>query len=252
MFIVSSCKSKAEQYREAYLEEKAKEDAKKGDVDVKKPEDVEKKDVEKKDAAETTPPVKELTKEEAMNAQPELDYVKKYLENTDDKAIDKLFDSPRIAINTKYGNIVIAFFKNAAPKHVDNFIKLSKEGFYDKTIFHRVIPGFMIQGGDPNTKDPSKVAMYGTGGPGTTVPAEFNKIPHDRGILSMARSADPNSAGSQFFLMHQKYPSLDNQYSVFGAIIKGIDVVDKVVNLPRNERDLPNERVEMTMKVYEK
>lgn len=142
-------------------------------------------------------------------------------------------------LTTNRGTIVVKFFPQKAPKHVENFIKLAKKGFYDGTKFHRVIPGFMIQGGDPNTKsgDPS---TWGTGGPGYTVSAEFNDIPHTRGILSMARAQDPDSAGSQFFIMHARYPSLDGQYSVFGQVIKGMDVVDKIVTTPRGENDRPN------------
>ena len=109
----------------------------------------------------------------------------------------------------------------------------------------------MIQGGDPNTKDPSKQSTFGTGGPGYTVPAEFNKIPHERGILSAARTADPNSAGSQFFIMVAKSPNLDGQYTVFGEVVKGIEVADKVVSQPRDRRDMPLERIEITVEVLE-
>ena len=156
----------------------------------------------------------------------------------------------KAVIETKYGNIEIKFFPDVAPKHVENFVKLSKEGFYDGTIFHRVIPGFMIQGGDPNTKGPD-TRMYGTGGPGWNVPAEFNDIPHKRGILSMARSQDPNSAGSQFFIVVKDSNFLDGQYTVFGEVTSGMEVADKIVNSPRNPRDLPNERIEMKVKVIE-
>ncbi|CAG0947416.1 partial Peptidyl-prolyl cis-trans isomerase B, partial [Anaerolineae bacterium] len=116
--------------------------------------------------------------------------------------------------------------------------------------FHRVIPGFMIQGGDPNTKGPD-TRMYGTGGPGWNVKAEFNDIPHKRGILSMARSQDPNSAGSQFFIVVKDSNFLDGQYTVFGEVTKGMEVADKIVSAPRNSRDLPNERIEMKVKVVE-
>ncbi|OGP14273.1 MAG: peptidylprolyl isomerase [Deltaproteobacteria bacterium GWA2_54_12] len=156
----------------------------------------------------------------------------------------------KAVIETKFGDMEIKFFPDVAPKHVENFVKLSKEGFYDGTIFHRVIPGFMIQGGDPNTKGPD-TRMYGTGGPGWNVPAEFNDTPHKRGILSMARSQDPNSAGSQFFIVVKDSNFLDGQYTVFGEVTKGMEVVDKIVSAPRNSRDLPNERIEMKVKVIE-
>lgn len=136
------------------------------------------------------------------------------------------------------GRIVLQFYADVAPKHVENFKKIAKGGMYDGTLFHRVIPGFMIQGGDPNTKTPNKDS-YGMGGPGWTVPAEFNPTPHKRGILSMARSNDPNSAGSQFFICVADAPFLDNKYTVFGKCLEGMDVADRIVALPRNERDLP-------------
>lgn len=141
-------------------------------------------------------------------------------------------------LTTNLGTIELKFFPNLAPKHVANFKKLARSGFYNGTKFHRVIPNFMIQGGDPNSKDSNR-ANDGTGGPGWTVPAEFNKHPHSRGILSMARTADPNSAGSQFFITVAPTPQLDGQYTVFGQVIKGMDVVDKIVNLPRDPNDNP-------------
>jgi peptidyl-prolyl cis-trans isomerase B (cyclophilin B) len=158
---------------------------------------------------------------------------------------------PRAIIKTKFGDIEVKFFPDVAPKHVENFIKLAKDGFYNGTIFHRVIPGFMIQGGDPNTKDSLKKDAYGQGGPGYTVKAEFSDIPHKRGIVSMARANDPNSAGSQFFIVVEDSRFLDNKYSVFGEVTKGIGVADKIVNLPRDERDNPKERVEMTVTIIE-
>ncbi len=157
--------------------------------------------------------------------------------------------APRAIITTKFGQMELVFFPELAPKHVESFLNLAQKGFYNGTLFHRVIPGFMIQGGDPNTKDPSKRHLYGMGGPGYTVPAEFNRIPHERGIVSAARSADPNSAGSQFFIMVGKAPSLDGQYTVFGEVVKGIEVADKIVGQPRDPRDNPLERVEMTVEV---
>lgn len=157
----------------------------------------------------------------------------------------------RAVIETKFGNIELKFFPEVAPNHVNNFIELAKKGFYDGTIFHRVIPGFMIQGGDPNSRNANKAA-HGTGGPGHTVKAEFNDKPHKRGILSMARAADPNSAGSQFFICVADAPFLDKQYTVFGEVVSGMDAVDKIVSQPRDPRDNPNERIEMKVKIIEK
>jgi peptidyl-prolyl cis-trans isomerase B (cyclophilin B) len=157
----------------------------------------------------------------------------------------------RAIIKTKFGDIEIKFYLDVAPKHVENFVKLAKSGFYNGTIFHRVIPGFMIQGGDPNTKDSLKKDTYGQGGPGHTVKAEFSDIPHKRGIVSMARAADPDTAGSQFFIVVEDSRFLDRKYSVFGEVTKGIGVADKIVNLPRDERDNPRERVEMTVTIVE-
>ena len=117
---------------------------------------------------------------------------------------------------TPLGDIVLRFFSDVAPRHVDNFLKLSKEGFYNGTTFHRVIPGFMIQGGDPNSKNPDR-SMHGMGGPGYKVKAEFNSTPHKRGIVSMARANDPDSAGSQFFICVADANFLDWQYTVFGS-----------------------------------
>ncbi len=158
---------------------------------------------------------------------------------------------PRAIIKTKFGDIEIKFYPDIAPKHVENFTKLAKSGFYNGTIFHRVIPGFMIQGGDPNTKDSLKKDAYGQGGPGHTVKAEFSDIPHKRGIVSMARAADPDTAGSQFFIVVEDSRFLDRKYSVFGEVTKGIGVADKIVNLARDERDNPKERVEMTVTIAE-
>ncbi|MGQ0812423.1 MAG: peptidylprolyl isomerase [Nitrospiraceae bacterium] len=148
------------------------------------------------------------------------------------------------------GEIVLKFFSDVAPNHVQNLVKLAKEGFYNGTTFHRVIPGFMIQGGDPNSKNPDR-ASHGTGGPGYRVKAEFNSKPHKRGTLSMARSNDPDSAGSQFFICVADANFLDWQYTVFGEVTTGMDVVDKVVNMKRDGRDNPLERVEMTVTVTE-
>jgi peptidyl-prolyl cis-trans isomerase B (cyclophilin B) len=141
-------------------------------------------------------------------------------------------------MQTNLGTITLKFFPELAPKHVESFKKLARSGYFDGTKFHRVIPGFMIQGGDPNSKSDDR-SRHGTGGPGYTVPAEFNSTPHDRGILSAARTSDPNSAGSQFFLMVARAPHLDNQYTVYGQVIEGMDVIDKIVALPRDSRDNP-------------
>jgi len=159
---------------------------------------------------------------------------------------------PKAIIDTKFGTIELTFFPDKAPKHVESFIKLAQSGFYNGTIFHRVIPGFVIQGGDPLTKDKENTARYGTGGPGYTVKAEFNDRPHVRGVLSMARSQDADSAGSQFFIVVADVPSLNGKYTVFGQVIKGMDVVDKIVAQPRNPRDMPLERVEMTVRIVDK
>ena len=157
--------------------------------------------------------------------------------------------APKAVIKTQLGDMEIVFFPDKAPNHVQNFIKLAKSGYYNGTIFHRVIPGFMIQGGDPNTKDPKKPETYGMGGPSEKLKAEFNDTPHRRGIVSMARTNDPNSAGSQFFIVVKDSSFLDGQYTVFGEVVKGMEVADKIVNLPRNARDLPTERVEITIAV---
>ncbi|MBK5282438.1 MAG: peptidylprolyl isomerase [Nitrospiraceae bacterium] len=158
---------------------------------------------------------------------------------------------PKAIIKTKFGDMDIVFFPEKAPKHVENFIALARSGFYNGTIFHRVIPGFMIQGGDPNTKDLNKPETYGQGGPSQRLKAEFNDIPHRRGILSMARTNDPNSAGSQFFIVVKDSNFLDGQYTVFGEVVKGMEVADKIVSLPKNSRDLPTERAEVTVVVVE-
>jgi cyclophilin family peptidyl-prolyl cis-trans isomerase len=142
-------------------------------------------------------------------------------------------------VHTSAGEIDIRFFPDVAPNHVKNFIDLAEKGFYNGSKFHRVIPGFMIQGGDPNTISGSP-STWGTGGSGKNIGAEFNSVKHVRGIVSMARSNSPDSASSQFFVMVATAPSLDNQYSVFGQVTKGMDVVDKIVNAPRDGQDRPN------------
>jgi len=155
---------------------------------------------------------------------------------------------PIAIIHTDMGRIVLRFFPQVAPNHVKNFIDLAKKGFYNGTLFHRVIPGFMIQGGDPNTKNPDKT-QWGQGGPGYTINAEFNDISHQPGILSMARTNDPNSAGSQFFIVHQAHPDLDNQYTVFGEVLEGMDVVDKIANSPRDDADRPLTNVPIKVEI---
>ena len=158
---------------------------------------------------------------------------------------------PRAIIDTKFGSIEMRFLPDKAPKHVENFITLAKSGFYDKTIFHRVIPDFMIQGGDPNTKDEKDKSRYGIGGPEHRVKAEFNDRLHVRGVVSMARSQDPDSAGSQFFIVVKDAPYLNGKYTVFGEVVKGIEVADKIVSQARDARDNPLERVEMTVRIVE-
>jgi len=146
-------------------------------------------------------------------------------------------------IKTNQGVMVLEFWPDVAPKHVENFKTLAKKGFYDGTCFHRVIKGFMIQGGDPNTKDEAKRDQWGMGGPGHQVNAEFNKKEHVRGVLSMARSSDPNSAGSQFFICHGNPSSLNGQYTAFGKLIKGDDVLEKIATTATGPRDVPAERM---------
>jgi cyclophilin family peptidyl-prolyl cis-trans isomerase len=154
-------------------------------------------------------------------------------------------------LKTSLGTIVFMFYEKDAPKHVANFKKLASSGFYDGTTFHRVIPGFMIQGGDPNSKDADR-SNDGLGGSGTNVPAEFNANKHLRGTVSMARAQDPNSASSQFFICVKPTPVLDGQYSVFGQVLEGMDVVDKIVSVPRDARDNPIDKVVMEKVTIEK
>ncbi len=163
----------------------------------------------------------------------------------------KKMSTTTAVIDTKFGKITVKFFPDVAPIHVKNFIALAKKGVYDHTVFHRVIPGFMIQGGDPISKDPAKRRAYGTSGPGYTIPAEFSDRPHKRGTLSMARTNDPNSAGSQFFICVADAAFLNRQYTVFGEVVSGMEVVDKIVSQPRDANDNPNERVEIKVKIVE-
>ena len=147
-------------------------------------------------------------------------------------------------IETNLGTIVFKLLPDLAPETVRNFEKLAKDGFYNGTLFHRIIPGFMIQGGDPNTKTANK-STWGMGGPGHTIKAEFSSRSHHRGIVSMARAQDPNSAGSQFFIVTTDSTFLDRQYTVFGEVTEGMDVADKIVNLPRDRNDCPLEEAKM-------
>lgn len=164
---------------------------------------------------------------------------------------------PKAVIKTKFGEMEMKFYPDLAPNHVENFIKLAKSGFYNGTIFHRVIPGFMIQGGDPNTKNSLRKETFGQGGPkddkGNPIllKAEFTDTPHKRGIVSMARANEPDTAGSQFFIVVEDSFFLDRKYTVFGQVTKGLGIADKIANLPRNDHDLPNDRIEMTVTIVE-
>ena len=152
-------------------------------------------------------------------------------------------------IKTTKGEMVVEFWTDVAPKTVDNFKKLAKDKFYDGTAFHRIIKGFMVQGGDPLTKDKSKEAMWGTGDPGYKIKAEFNERKHQRGVLSMARSSNPDSAGCQFFICHGEASFLDRQYTAFGKVIRGDDTLEKIATTPcgssGREDSKPLERVEV-------
>jgi len=151
-------------------------------------------------------------------------------------------------IRTSEGDMVVRFWNDAAPNTIENFKKLARSGFYDSTIFHRVVKGFMIQGGDPNSKDPAKENKYGEGGPGYKIKAEFNNHSHERGVVSMAREPNPDSAGSQFFICLAPVTRLDHQYTTFGKLSKGNDVLDKIGEAPvtRNsagEMSKPTKRI---------
>jgi peptidyl-prolyl cis-trans isomerase B (cyclophilin B) len=165
------------------------------------------------------------------------------------KEIESMEDTKAI-IHTSFGDISISFFPQNAPNHVYNFIQLSKIGFYNKTLFHRVVPGFVIQGGDPNSRHPD-TQYHGQGGPGYGyyLKEEFNEKLHIRGTLSMARSSNPDSAGSQFFICVADQPTLDGNYTVFGKVDEGIDVVDSIVSVPRDSNDNPIERIEMEVEI---
>ncbi len=151
-------------------------------------------------------------------------------------------------IKTSEGDMVVQFWNDAAPNTIENFKKLARSGFYDGTIFHRIVKGFMIQGGDPNSKDLGKESSYGEGGPGYKIKAEFNDRSHEHGVISMARSSDPDSAGSQFFICLASVPRLDHQYTIFGRLIKGDDVLGKIGGTPvtrssTGENSKPTKRV---------
>ncbi len=157
---------------------------------------------------------------------------------------------PKAILTTRHGDITLEFFPEVAPNHVENFLDLARQGFYDGTTFHRVIPGFMIQGGDPNSKQEDR-RFHGTGGSGKNVKAEFNKTPHARGVLSMARSSNPDSASSQFFIVVEDAPHLDGQYTAFGRVAAGMEVADKIVAEKTDHRDNPLTAVPITVKVVE-
>jgi peptidyl-prolyl cis-trans isomerase B (cyclophilin B) len=165
------------------------------------------------------------------------------------KEISTMSNSNEVAvIKTNEGEMVVQFWTDAAPNTIENFKKLAHQGFYDGTIFHRIVKGFMIQGGDPNSKDAAKEDAYGQGGPGYEIKAEFNNHSHDRGVLSMARGPNPDSAGSQFFICLAPVRRLDGQYTTFGKLIKGEDVLEKIGNtsVERNaqgEMSKPTKRV---------
>ncbi len=184
---------------------------------------------------------------------------------TKQKNKESVMDKDRAVISTQFGDIVLEFFDDIAPKHVESFKLHAQNGYYNGTTFHRVIPGFMIQGGDPLTKSEDR-SRHGTGGNaakyfgiGTEsdesswdLPAEFSATPHTRGILSMARSNNPDSGGSQFFICVADARFLDNQYTVFGKVVSGMDVVDAIVSAPRDARDNPDDRIEMKVRLEEK
>ena len=184
---------------------------------------------------------------------------------TKQKNKGSVMDKDRAVISTQFGDIVLEFFDDLAPKHVESFKLHAQNGYYNGTTFHRVIPGFMIQGGDPLTKSDDR-SRHGTGGNAAKffgigsesnestwdLPAEFSPTPHERGILSMARSQNPDSGGSQFFICVADARFLDNQYTVFGKVVSGLDVVDAIVSAPRDGRDNPDDRIEMKVRLEDK
>ena len=184
---------------------------------------------------------------------------------TKQKNKGSVMDKDRAVISTQFGDIVLEFFDDLAPKHVESFKFHAQNGYYNGTTFHRVIPGFMIQGGDPLTNSEDR-SRHGTGGNAAKffgigsesnestwdLPAEFSPTPHERGILSMARSQNPDSGGSQFFICVADARFLDNQYTVFGKVVSGLDVVDAIVSAPRDGRDNPDDRIEMKVRLEDK
>jgi peptidyl-prolyl cis-trans isomerase B (cyclophilin B) len=175
-----------------------------------------------------------------------------FFENARHRTFNKqeiqIMEQTKATIETKFGEITLKFFPDVAPNHVKSFIDLANDGFYDGTTFHRIVAGFVIQGGDPNTKSDDR-SKHGMGGPGFTLKAEFSNLPHKRGSLSMARAAHPDSAGSQFFICVADAPFLDNEYTIFGEVVEGMDVVDKIVSQPKDQRDNPIDRVEMKVTI---
>jgi peptidyl-prolyl cis-trans isomerase B (cyclophilin B) len=165
--------------------------------------------------------------------------------------------NPKAVISTKFGDIEIRFFSDVAPRHMESFINLAKLGFYNGTTFHRIIPGFIIQGGDPLSKEPDR-SLHGTGGPGYNLEPETSDRPHRRGTISMAKvprevgmTRDPADNGSQFFICVEDAASLDRTYSAFGKVVKGMDAVDKIVSVPCDEQDNPHDPIEMTVRISE-
>ena len=157
---------------------------------------------------------------------------------------------PQAVIKTRHGDMVLELLEEIAPNHARNFIELASQGFFDDTLFHRVIPGFMIQGGDPNSKQADR-RLHGTGGSGKTLKAEFSKQPHARGIVSAARSANPDSASSQFFIVVEDSPHLDGQYTAFGKVVQGMEVADAIVAEEADHRDNPLKSVSMRVEILE-
>jgi peptidyl-prolyl cis-trans isomerase B (cyclophilin B) len=157
---------------------------------------------------------------------------------------------PKAIISTRHGDIVLEFFPEVAPLHVQNFLDLARQGFYDDTLFHRVIPSFMIQGGDPNSRNLDR-RLHGTGGSGKNVKAEFSKTPHTRGTLSAARSSNPDSASSQFFIVVEDAAHLNGQYTAFGKVVEGMEVADAIVAEATDHRDNPNNPVAIRVRIVE-
>jgi peptidyl-prolyl cis-trans isomerase B (cyclophilin B) len=238
-----------------------------GDLDSKTPET----EIQSSEPTESDQSSSELTPVEATTKEP-LPYIQSYMDTPADDFYH-LAEKPEVIIHTDLGDMRIRFFKNIAPNHMKTFVDLAKKGFFDGVIFHRVIPGFMIQGGDPNTKghednEGTHIRTYGTGNPGFNVPMEWPYDethpypPYQPGIVAAARSSDPDSAGSQFFIMTSNRPNFgkvmngqDLRYTIYGAVVEGIDVAYAIEKLPRRQqppaKDCPFSRVEMTVEVVE-